>query len=184
MPTVFLIRHGQAAAAWNEDRDPGLDAAGHHQAEELASSLHGRLPASVELISSPLRRAQETMAPLARQLGRVPAVEPAVAEVPSPELSLEERGPWLQQLLRSRWVDVDAVVRQWQSHAVETLSGYQKDVVVVTHAVLINAVVAACNGEEDVLVFRPDYCSVTVLERSERGMHVRSLGGDARTRIL
>ncbi|QIT55305.1 histidine phosphatase family protein [Aquisalimonas sp. 2447] len=184
MPTVFLIRHGQATAAWNEDRDPGLDATGQAQAEQLAASLHAQLPAAVQLVTSPLRRAQETMAPLARQLGGEPMVESAVAEVPSPGLSLEQRGPWLQRLLRSRWVEVDGVVRQWQAQAVETVAAYQGNVVVVTHAVLINAVVAACTGEEDVLVFRPDYCSVTVLEASESGMKVHSMGSDARTRIL
>ncbi len=184
MSTVYLVRHGQAAAAWNEARDPGLDAIGQEQAERLAASLSGQLPGAVHLVSSPLRRAQETMAPLARQLGTEPMVDPAVAEVPSPGLSLDERGPWLQQLLRSQWADVDEHVRLWQRQAVAALNGYRDDTVVVTHAVLINAVVAACTGETPVLVFRPDYCSVTVLDRSEAGLSVRCLGGDAQTRIL
>ena len=33
--SIILIRHGEAAASWSEDPDPGLSDNGHEQAENL-----------------------------------------------------------------------------------------------------------------------------------------------------
>ncbi len=184
MATLYLVRHGEAAAAWNQSRDPGLSEAGREQAERLAAQLRPGSGAPPGVVTSPLQRARETAAPLAARWGVAPVIEPAVAEVPSPGLSLEERGAWLRRLLDARWTDADPSVRQWQQDAVAALRGYRQDTVIVTHAVLINAVVAAVSGDENVLVFRPDYCSVTVLRHERGALRVMSVGGDAETRLL
>jgi probable phosphoglycerate mutase len=71
---IVLIRHGQTA--WNvgagEERFRGrtdlpLDATGHTQARAVASRLGRERPAA--LFASPLLRTQQTMAPLAQELG-------------------------------------------------------------------------------------------------------------------
>ena len=63
MPRLILVRHGRAAAGWGADLDPGLDELGRTQAENVAKVLapQGPLP----IVTSPLRRCQETAAPLA-----------------------------------------------------------------------------------------------------------------------
>jgi broad specificity phosphatase PhoE len=64
--TLILVRH--ARTAWNGERflgqiDVPLDATGRRQAAELVGRLHG---VSVDaILSSPLRRARDTAAPLA-----------------------------------------------------------------------------------------------------------------------
>jgi probable phosphoglycerate mutase len=35
----FLVRHGEAAAHWGEEEDPGLSALGRQQAERAAGEL-------------------------------------------------------------------------------------------------------------------------------------------------
>ena len=55
MATLYLVRHGQAAASWGEDPDPGLNALGHGQAARMAAAL-GPMP----IMISPLRRTRET----------------------------------------------------------------------------------------------------------------------------
>ena len=67
--TIYLVRHGEAKAAWDEDLDPGLSEKRKLQSEELKTDLAQKLSSSFEAISSPLLRAQETAQPLKETLG-------------------------------------------------------------------------------------------------------------------
>jgi|TARA_B110000263_G_scaffold189153_1_gene166807 broad specificity phosphatase PhoE len=58
MATLYLVRHGQAAASWGEDPDPGLNALGHGQAARMAAALAALGP--MPIMISPLRRTRET----------------------------------------------------------------------------------------------------------------------------
>jgi broad specificity phosphatase PhoE len=42
MTQIWLVRHGEAAASWEKDPDPGLSALGREQAERTALMLSGR----------------------------------------------------------------------------------------------------------------------------------------------
>ncbi|WP_290631913.1 histidine phosphatase family protein [Aquisalimonas sp.] len=181
--TLYLVRHGRAAGSWDESRDPRLDAEGHRQAERASAEIDAMAGRPLALCTSPLQRARETAAPLAARWETAPAVEPGVAEVPSPGMSLQERGGWLQGLLQSRWPDLEPHLWQWREQAVDTLCACQRDTVFVTHAVLINAVVAAVTDDQRVLVFRPDYCSVTTLHLRRGALALHALGREADTRL-
>ncbi|MEY2459529.1 MAG: hypothetical protein QOG30_1359, partial [Acidimicrobiaceae bacterium] len=65
------MRHGDAAAGWGDDLDPGLSERGQAQARHVAESLKplGPLP----MLTSPLRRCRETAAPIADLWNVVPA---------------------------------------------------------------------------------------------------------------
>ena len=39
MTDIWLVRHGEASAAFGEDLDPGLSALGHQQAEAAEQQL-------------------------------------------------------------------------------------------------------------------------------------------------
>ena len=58
MATLYLVRHGQAAASWGEEPDPGLNALGHGQAARMAAALAALGP--MPIMISPLRRTRET----------------------------------------------------------------------------------------------------------------------------
>lgn len=137
----------------------------------------------IALRTSPLQRARETALPLSERWGTAPKVEPGVSEVPSPGLSLQERGEWLQGLLQSRWSELDPHLWRWRDQAVETLRGCDQDTVFITHAVLINAVIAAVTDDPRVLVFRPDYCSVTTVRVTRGALTLHALGREAETRL-
>jgi broad specificity phosphatase PhoE len=72
-PTLLLVRHGESA--WNLNNryqghgDSPLTDAGVAQADELAAWLEPQLEGDVRLVSSDLRRASATAAPLAKRLG-------------------------------------------------------------------------------------------------------------------
>src|SRR4029077_3748125 len=102
MARIYMVRHGKAEAGFGEGMDPGLDALGRSQALDVAERLQSLGP--LPILSSPLRRTQETAAPLASTWNRTPVIEAAVAEIPSPKgMTLEERAKWLRTLMAGSW---------------------------------------------------------------------------------
>ena len=161
MPTIVLVRHGRAAAGFGSHRDPGLDDVGRGQAEATAEELAARFEKPVPIYSSPLKRAQETAAPLARRWGSEVILEPRVAEIPSPTEDLGERARWLQGVMAGKWTDLPEELLRWREELIDCVLGFETDVVVFCHFIAINVVVAAARGAEELIVFRPDNGSVT-----------------------
>lgn len=163
MPRLFLVRHGRAEAGFGESMDPGLDVLGREQAEAVARKLatFGPLP----ILSSPLKRAQQTAAPLAKLWNCVPTIEAAVAEIPSPKgMTLEERVLWLRTLMGGSWRGVPPDLAAWREHCIAIAVAIARDTVVFSHYVAINVLAGAAMGDDRVVAFSPDNCSVTVIE--------------------
>ena len=181
MSGLVLVRHGRPAAGWDADPDPGLDPEGVAQAERMAAALapSGPLP----IVVSPKRRTRETAGALERVWGTTATVEPDVGEIPSPTDDLGARGAWLRGVVRGRWPTLDPDLRAWRDRVVELLVVLNRDTVVVTHFVAINVAVGAATGDDRVLVFRPDYCSRTVLDVAGGQLRVVELGAEAATAV-
>jgi broad specificity phosphatase PhoE len=178
---LYLVRHGQPLARYDQDHDPGLDDVGRVQAETVAAELAplGPLP----VVASPLRRTRETAAPFERQWSVTASVEPAVGEVRSPSDDLAERSAWLGEILRGkrRWSELDDERRQWRDGVVRALLFLDADTVVVTHYIAINAAVGGAIGDDHVVNFRPDNCSCTVLESDRQTLSLVELGRERET---
>src|SRR5262245_59766453 len=82
MPTrVLLLRHAESANPTifhGAESDVGLSERGRRQAEAVAAVLAARRPD--RLISSAMRRARETAAPIATACGLPVQIEPALHE--------------------------------------------------------------------------------------------------------
>ncbi len=182
MPTLYLVRHGRAAAGWDADTDPGLDATGHAQAQTLAESLAPSGP--LDLIASPMARTRQTAAPLARTWGLEPRIEPRVSEIQAPMADLTARGRWLRELGARAWPELDEPLRRWRADVLAALLETQRDTVVVTHFIAINVAMGAAIGDERVVGFSPDYCSVTILRRVGDRLTLVQAGAQGATRVL
>jgi broad specificity phosphatase PhoE len=182
MPRIYLIRHGKAAAGFDRHLDPGLDETGHEQARAMAAALGpiGPLPIYV----SPLLRTRETARPLEQIWGRAATVDARFAELPSPGLDLAERGEWLRRILPGRWADMAPALLDWRRHLLAALGEITKDSVVVTHFIPINTIVGAATGDDQLIVFRPDNCSCTVIDVADGRIILVERGAEAATRIL
>jgi broad specificity phosphatase PhoE len=178
---VALVRHGKAAAGWSDDLDPGLDDFGRQQAEAMADRMHlfGPLP----LYSSPLRRCYETAEVLGDRWGVEPIVAPEVGEVESPTADLAERGEWLKGFMRSTWADQPEELHAWRRRVVDFVRSLDGDAVVVSHFIAINAVVGAATGDDRIISFAPDNCSVTEVKVDGGTLEVIELGGTGRTHV-
>jgi|SRR5579871_4056033 len=182
MPRIHMVRHGHAAAGF-DNADPPLDSVGREQAEAVARTL-APLGARA-ILTSPLARARETAAPLARLWAREPLVEPRVAEIPTPDgLSLSARVPWLRSFMAGSWNAADPALTEWRKRVIAMLTGISSDTVIFSHFIAINVGAGQAEGDDRVVVFAPDNCSVTVFETDGKALKLVERGREAATRVV
>jgi broad specificity phosphatase PhoE len=182
MVRLYLVRHGRAAATFAEARDPGLDPQGHAQAEAVAARLAplGPLP----IVASPLRRTRETAAPLEARWRRAARIEPAVAEIPSLVDDLAARAEWLRGVMAGRWAEAAPALQAWRRRVIAALVAIPETSVIVSHYIAINVAVGRATGDDRVVSFAPDHCSVTIVEIAAGVLRLVERGGEAATRVL
>lgn len=186
---LLLIRHGEPIRIAEGDvegpADPGLTARGVEQAERLADWL--RAERVDEIVASPLLRARETAAPLARALGLTVEIDPGVSEydadsgeyIPIEELRALKDERW-QATIEGRWDDAGGmdpavfqkVVVPAMDAIVDRSAG--RTVAVVCHGGVINVYLAHILGTERRLWFHPEYTSLSRVRASRQG--ARSVG--------
>ncbi len=184
---LYLIRHGQATGGWDQDMDPGLSALGWEQASEAAAALEALGP--LPLVSSPMRRTQETARPFAAQWGTTPRIEPRISEIPSPSEDLEARKEWLSGVMAGTW-NQSAAQRAgahdliaWRRGVIEAIREVREDTVFTSHFIAINVVVSHLLGDDRVVAFRPDNCSITIVENDGGALRLVTLGREAATEV-
>jgi len=150
---VRLVRHGEPAEAIGVD--PGLSARGHDQAALLA-----RLSPAL-LVSSPLRRARETAAPIEAAWSVAARVDSTYRELPSGHVDSGDRRAWLRVALAGTFAELGDEQRAWRDAIVAAVRSCREDTVITTHAVVINAVTGFSQGDDAVLAWLPAHASVT-----------------------
>lgn len=182
MTRLYLVRHGRAAAGWDVDPDPDLDDTGRAQASKVAERLAplGPLP----VLTSPLARCRQTAQPLAVRWGVEARVEPAVAEIPSPDgVAMADRVDWLRGAMSGTWGALDAGYVRYRDTVVSTLLQIDRDSVVFSHFVAINAVIGVCLGDDRLVVRSLDNCSVTIVDSTGGSLQLVECGHEADTLI-
>jgi 2,3-bisphosphoglycerate-dependent phosphoglycerate mutase len=157
MARVFIVRHGEPSESVGID--PDLTPLGMEQAARLVDVL-----APCALLTSPLQRARSTAQALADRWGVDALVDDTFRELPSPTTSVQERRAWLGMAMRSTFVELGPGVADWHAGILRRVRELRDDTVVVTHALVINAIVGECIGDGRVLHLRPGHASVTTIE--------------------
>jgi probable phosphoglycerate mutase len=170
---LLLIRHALPVRRELETgaADPELSDDGHAQAQHLAQYLSSETLDA--LYASPMRRAQQTAAPLARSQGKPVVLVDDVAEwdrnsneyVPVEELKAANDPRW-QAMLRGEWNTHEETTEQFHARvvgAIETLiDAHAGDrIAIVCHGGVINAYLAHILGLPAVQgFFYPNYTSI------------------------
>ncbi|MEE2731509.1 MAG: histidine phosphatase family protein [Pseudomonadota bacterium] len=182
MNNVYLVRHGEAAASWERNPDPGLSEHGLLQAQSLPAQFDG-IPVQ-HIFSSPLCRARETALPLSQALGIPIQISTAFREIPSPvDISLAERLAWLRSCAQQPWDDASPALQQWRQTILEALRQLPADSVVFTHFMVMNAVVGQTQKSPKLVCYQPDYGSILTLELTN-DIVVTRIGQQAESRVL
>jgi len=167
-----MIRHAlplRVEGVPGRPADPPLSEGGRLQAERLRRWLAGEHLDAV--YASPLRRARETAAPLARDRELEIVLEQGIAEfdrdaesyVPLEELKAESWARWKELVDGGLYasLDIDGF-RRTVVEAVERIVGThpRKRVAVVCHGGVINAWAAHVLGIDRPIFFEPGYTSI------------------------
>lgn len=179
---IRLVRHGRAAAGWNVDPDPDLDDLGRQQAAQVAGQLleFGNLT----VISSPLLRCRSTAEAYADLTRQPVAIEPSVAEIPSPEgIEMADRVEWLRAAMQGTWSDLGGRYVSYRDTIASYVRDCADDTVIFSHFVAINAVIGACLGDDSLVIRSLDNCSVTTVAVDSAGLHLVEGGSEADTLI-
>ena len=135
------------------------------------------------VVTSPMKRCQETAIPFARSLNVTPVVNTGVTEIPTPD-GLDDRVGWLRNFMAGTWDEAPDLLTDWKDKLIETLEALPDNTAVFSHFVAINAICSHLENVPDVRVFSPGHCSVTLLERAPTGLVVAQRGSEAATKVL
>ena len=182
MTQIWLVRHGEAAASWEKDPDPGLSALGREQAERTALMLSDVVPEHARVVSSPLLRAQQTAAAFATKRDQEVIIDLRFSEVRSP-VPLSGRKVWLQDFMRQRWSEQSDDLWSWRSDIILGLRDVMQPTVIFCHFLVINAVVAEITEKTDVLQIYPANASFHELALDGEMLSLIQLGEQMETRV-
>ena len=163
MTNIWLVRHGEAAASFDQEIDPGLSLLGHEQAVTAAQQLSAIVPPDAQLLSSPKQRALQTGAPFVSLRDAVLQSDERFIELPSPE-GLAQRSEWLQQALAANWSALPTAVHDWQNGIASALQSLSTPTVIFTHFLVINSIAAAISREDAVVQCLPANGSIHHLQ--------------------
>lgn len=85
--------------------------------------------------------------------------------------------------MTQQWSAQPQTIRTWRDQILAALESLTAPTVVFTHFVVINAVVSAIEQTDAVMVFQPDYASVTRLRLEHGKLHIVHRG-DANASIV
>jgi broad specificity phosphatase PhoE len=186
---VYLIRHARPSDTWGGGaKDPGLDHLGATQAQAVARRLLSAPPAErpSRVVSSPLRRCIQTAKPFAEALSVQVEIDPLIGEIPTPvALAPSERPGWLGRAMAGRWCEIegDLDYDDWRKRVAAAVGGYSQ-AAGFSHFVAINAVMSVIASTDQVVSFRPDHASVTILAVGPEGIRLVSMGAEAASDVL
>lgn len=181
---ILLVRHGQSASfvdgtlfdLVDGQGDPPLSDHGHHQAQRVADRLRDEQIHAVYV--TPLRRTQQTIAPLIAELGITPVIEPDLREVHLGDwegglyrrMAVERHPAFLEMERTQDWAAVpgaesSAALRTRVRRALERIHAAHRDqrVVVVSHGGAIGAVLAEATGARSLAFASADNASISHL---------------------
>ena len=175
MTSLWLVRHGEAAAGFSEDTDPPLSPLGREQALQSADTLNRCAPHDARLVTSPKRRAIETGEPYAVSVQAELEIDARFIELPSPG-ELAVRRQWLDEVLQGEWSALPEPVQEWRREIVSAIQSFTSPTVIFTHFLVINAVAAHISGEDRVVQCLPANVSVHELSTDGRDWQWRARG--------
>jgi alpha-ribazole phosphatase len=192
MSRLILIRHGEPEASVRGRSygalDVPLSAAGREQAKAVA---HGLTDVPIGAVfTSPLRRALETAAPLARAHGLEPVVHENLRELSFGEIEglsyadIERERPelfasWMKDPTRTHFPGGEsfADLRERALSAAAEIHAAHESAAVVAHGGITRVILAAALGLPDEAIFRLDqpYGAVSIVDWVEETPIVRAL---------
>jgi len=183
--TIFLIRHAEAAHSFSQSPNPGLSERGQQQAMRCYEMMASRIDLDqYQVISSPLLRAIQTAQPFANRAQKAIHIHDDFTEIPSPNIPLEDRSAWLKTLFNKKIHDLGPPQRVWFKTILKALSAIKQPCIIITHFMVINAIVSHLSQKPDLISFNPANTSITTCQhRHDGSLMITDLGDEMPTPI-
>jgi broad specificity phosphatase PhoE len=179
---IILVRHGEASAGWSVHPDPGLSAQGRGQAKNSGKSLINEL-SYYQLLSSPKKRAIETMEIMNQGDKNSFELDPRFIEIPSDNIDADKKKEWLVSIFTTPIQDLPDAVKEWRLKLINWLKEAEGNFIVTTHFMVINALVSYITSNDAISYFHPDYASSTEIFIKDGELTQLILGDDKKTII-
>ena len=160
---LILIRHGEAASAFGDAKDPSLSALGTKQSKKLVKDLDKDFLIEYKFFSSPKARAIETAKPLVDLLKKDLIIKNEFSEIPSPKTNGKEKQRWLKNIMSLPIDKLPKDVNLWRQNLLKVMSSLEKNTIVFTHFMVINALIGHIEKNETLLCFYPANASITTI---------------------
>ena len=151
-------------------RIPASTIIGHGQADAVAERLARLGPLSIVL--QPAAALPRDRRSAGRCWGIAVSHRAAVAEIPSPEgVAMADRVDWLREAMRARGPTSARATPTFRDGVVSASLRIDRDTVVFSHFVAINAAIGAAIGDDRLVIRSLDNCSVTVIDVVDGALH-------------
>ena len=159
--SIILIRHGEASAAWGDDPDPGLSEKGISQASKLTTIKDLDQLDGYDFISSPKSRAVMTATPLIKKYNKNLKIDNAFTEIPSTNVEPKDKKEWLSNIVNMKLCSLPEEVNSWRLKLIRKIMERERNTIIFSHFMVINALIAEFINNDKLLCFYPDYTSLT-----------------------
>ena len=179
---IILVRHGEASAGWSTHPDPELSAQGLQQARTAGKSLINEL-SCYQLLSSPKKRAMETMETMIKGKKYSFELDPRFIEIPSGNVDADKKKDWLVRIFTTPIEELPKPVKEWRNKLINWLKEAEGNFIVTTHFMVINALVSHITDNEEISYFHPDYASRTEIF-IKNGKLTQLILGDSKKTVI
>ena len=179
---IILVRHGEASAGWSVHPDPGLSAQGREQAENSGKILINEM-SYYQLLSSPKKRAIETMEIMNQVTKNSFELDPRFIEIPSGNIVADKKKEWLVSIFTTPIEELPEAVKEWRNELINWLKEAEGNFIVTTHFMVINALISHITSNNAISYFHPDYASRTEIFIRNGELTQLILGDDKKTVI-
>jgi 2,3-bisphosphoglycerate-dependent phosphoglycerate mutase len=179
---IILVRHGEAAASWSDHPDPGLSKEGGSQAKNTGNELVNEI-LKYQLISSPKKRAVETMEIMIGGQDQTFAMDQRFIEIPSDNVMPEKKQNWLIEIFKAPIEDLPGSIKAWRNNLIRWVNEANGGFIITTHFMVINAVVSSLTNSKAISYFHPGYASRTEIWM-RNGKLEKLVLGDAKKTVI
>jgi len=135
---IYLVCHVSTVESWRTALDAPLSESGRRQADKVAPATLWQTDVHVE---------------------------PRITKILAPSSDPKIRGEWLMQTSAAKWSAREPKFKECRDNVLSALSKVIEETVMVTHCMVVNAVVGAATGDDQVICFHPDDTDTTVIDK-------------------
>ena len=160
---IYIVRHGEASTDWGSHQDPGLSLEGKSQAYICAYRLTKFNSESLQILSSPRKRAIETAKPLGKLLKKSIRIVESFNEIPSHRA--KNKLQWLRKIAKLHSSKLPNYLQRWKEQVMLELSMIDKDTIIFSHFMVINAIFNELNSPKQFVSIQPTYTSTIHIKK-------------------